>query len=415
LYKRGIALSIILLLISLSIVPSTGVNVIKQPAKAVSNGKTLFVGGSGPVNYSKIQDAIDNASDGDTVFVFNGTYCENIKINKSINLFGENKDKTIIDGEGTGIIVKVKSDWINISGFTIKNGGEDSDAIHVYSSYSIINNNIIKNNDRGLHIGDDKNNIISNNTFLDNFIAILFGSYNKWSTICFNNFINNTFCIDTTKSYYIKILKNIFIGNDFGIYLVASAYSIISKNIFTNNRDCIKFRNSYSNNITENTIIENTHAIEFEGGYDNPSNDNIISKNTIANNSGWGIWLIQFCQKNIIAENNIINNRNYGILAYGADNNEIYKNNIKNTEGISVCLDYTTENRIYSNNFINNQKDARFTYSPGVLFNANKWKQNYWNKQRLHPKCIFGRMKILTITFPWIDFDWHPVEKPYDI
>jgi parallel beta-helix repeat protein len=206
-----------------------------------------------------------------------------------------------------------------------------------------------------------------------------------------------------------------FIGNGFGIHLKASAFSIISKNNFINNRDCIQLVNSYSINITENTIIENTHAIKFEGVHDHPSRNNIISKNTIANCSGWGIWLIQICQENTITENNIINNRNYGFLAGGANNNEIYKNNIKNTEGIGVCLKYTTNNSIYSNNFINNQFNAQFTYSPRVLFNANKWKQNYWDEHRILPKAIFGRMKILIIPFPWVDFDWRPVKEPYDI
>ena len=32
-------------------------------------GKTLYVGGSGPSNYTQIQDAVDSASNGDTAFV----------------------------------------------------------------------------------------------------------------------------------------------------------------------------------------------------------------------------------------------------------------------------------------------------------------------------------------------------------
>ena len=43
--------------------------------------KTLYVGGTGAGNYTKIQDAIDNASAGDTIRVFNGVYNENIFIN----------------------------------------------------------------------------------------------------------------------------------------------------------------------------------------------------------------------------------------------------------------------------------------------------------------------------------------------
>jgi len=70
-------------------------------------GKTLYVGGSGQGNYSRIQDAVDNASNWDTVFVYSGTYSdffpENmacVRIEKNIELVGENKHTTIINGSG---------------------------------------------------------------------------------------------------------------------------------------------------------------------------------------------------------------------------------------------------------------------------------------------------------------------------
>jgi hypothetical protein len=63
-----------------------------------SKGKTLYVGGSGPGNYTKIQDAIDDASDGDTVFVYDDSspYYKNMVIDKKINLTGEHRETTVI-------------------------------------------------------------------------------------------------------------------------------------------------------------------------------------------------------------------------------------------------------------------------------------------------------------------------------
>lgn len=55
-------------------------------------GDILYVGGSGLHNYSRIQDAVDNASAGDIIFVYNKSspYYENIIIKKNdLQLIGK--------------------------------------------------------------------------------------------------------------------------------------------------------------------------------------------------------------------------------------------------------------------------------------------------------------------------------------
>lgn len=91
-----------------------------------SNGRMLFVGGSGPGNYSKIQDAIDNATNDDTVFVYDDSspYYENIVIDKSITLTGENKTTTAIDARGVGgNVVTINVDRVIFSGLSVLNWG----------------------------------------------------------------------------------------------------------------------------------------------------------------------------------------------------------------------------------------------------------------------------------------------------
>ena len=69
----------------------------------------MYVGGSGPGNYTRIQSAIDYAFDGDTVFVYDDSspYYENIEVKKSVYLIGENKDTTIINGGGNLQVITV--------------------------------------------------------------------------------------------------------------------------------------------------------------------------------------------------------------------------------------------------------------------------------------------------------------------
>lgn len=83
----------------ISLVGSTKLN-IGSCKEQLSNfsGTILYVGGGGPGNYTRIQDAIDNASDGDTVFVYNDSspYIENVVVDKSLDIVGEEANSTIV-------------------------------------------------------------------------------------------------------------------------------------------------------------------------------------------------------------------------------------------------------------------------------------------------------------------------------
>ena len=68
--KKKLVGFLICILLVVTILPASG-NLMKEGIiKSLSSGNTLYVGGSGEGNYSKIQDAINGASDGDTVFVY---------------------------------------------------------------------------------------------------------------------------------------------------------------------------------------------------------------------------------------------------------------------------------------------------------------------------------------------------------
>ena len=145
---------------------------ITRPVKAAS---TLYVGGIGPGNYTSIQWAIDNTSDGDTVFVYSGTYYENVVVNKTINFTGEDRDTTIIDGGGIGDVVNINVNWVNITGFTVTGSriapGNTGMKLHSIHNCTVFNNNV-SNNYYGISLSESINCNLTKNYFITDGIYI---------------------------------------------------------------------------------------------------------------------------------------------------------------------------------------------------------------------------------------------------
>jgi len=126
-----------------------------------------------PEDFPTIQEGIDAASPGDTVFVSGKRiYFENVEIRKNIWLVGENASTTIIDGqfiktperESDGIFVMCSN--ITVYGFTIKNS--ESNGIYIEGSNNTVNNNILNNSlDCGIFVVGS-GNTLSNNTIFSN-------------------------------------------------------------------------------------------------------------------------------------------------------------------------------------------------------------------------------------------------------
>ena len=287
--KNILAIGIVFLFILSVLTPITfGYNVkisdaIEQPS-TLSRGKTLYVGGSGDGNYTKIQDAIDNASKGDTVFVYDDSspYYENIHVKSSINLVGEDRDTTIVDGGGVDDVFNVSAEYVSITGFSIQNSGISSyDAgIEIHSQYNTITDNTILNNEFGVLLEDSNSNTIVDNIISNNELSLILGLYSS----------NNTITDNTISNNYA------------GIYLYDSSCNTITDNTILNNRFCVLLVDSNSNTIMGNTITNNEYGIYLEY-----SNSNTVTGNTISNNMDVGIELYR-SNYNTIYHNNFINN-----------------------------------------------------------------------------------------------------------
>ena len=108
--RKIVGIFVCVLLVGVAILPVSATAIKEQPSNILFNGKTLYVGGDGPNNYTAIQDAIDAAEDGDTIYVYSGIYYENITVDKTITLQGEDKISTIIDGGETGDVINIIAD-----------------------------------------------------------------------------------------------------------------------------------------------------------------------------------------------------------------------------------------------------------------------------------------------------------------
>ena len=85
----------------------------------------VYVDDDGGKDYTSIQNAINGANEGDTIYVYNGTYDENIVVNKTINLIGASNEKTIINYDknryGQVNIILITANNCTIKGFKLIN------------------------------------------------------------------------------------------------------------------------------------------------------------------------------------------------------------------------------------------------------------------------------------------------------
>ena len=63
-------------------------------------------------------------------------------------------------------------------------------------------------------------------------------------------------------------------------------------------------------------------------------------------------------------------------------------------------------NVITKNNFLESD--------PFFQSGINEWNENYWGQPLDAPKRIIGRIGYFGI-IPWLNFDEHPAQEPYDI
>jgi nitrous oxidase accessory protein len=263
-----------------------------------ANSGTILV----PDNYTTIQEAINAAEEGDTIFVRAGTYYEHLVVDKPLSLVGEDRHNTTIDGNGTRIIIHLKANNINLSGFTIENG--ELGILFWYSHNSNSTGNAVSNNVYGIYLYYSRDNVFTCNTVAN---SSQYGIYIIGSG--YNVFTCNTVANSSQYGIYLGSSghnalagNNILSNNKEGIYLHHSDGNVLSGNIVSNNRDGIHLGDSDDNVLSGNIVSNNRDGINLYY-----SRDNVFTCNTVANSSLYGI-SFSSSSHNKILHNNFINN-----------------------------------------------------------------------------------------------------------
>jgi parallel beta-helix repeat protein len=334
-------------------------------------GNTLYVGGDGPGNYTSIQQAIDNASDGDTVFVYDDSspYQEHIKIDKTIELIGEDKFRTIILEHHISILAS----GVTVTGFSLHD-----DSIDIQNDSNLIyNNHFISygfpSGFGGIINGESRYNTIYGNSFINCGIFTL-----EYDNNIYNNTVNNkelVFLNGASDKIYEDIgqvilhkCNNITIRNSFfgilinGFQIIESKNCIITGNLFNDvTLFCMMMYNS-SNNIIKSNIFSNYPA----------------------------------------------GNLGAGLFFANCNNNEIVRNNFQNYMG-NLWLENSSNNTIKYNNFYYQKRIINVL----AVDSENNWDGNFWNRPRFLPYFIwnFNPPKLI----PNFEFDRHPARSQNNI
>lgn len=219
-----------------------------------------------PDDYPAIQDAIDNAANGDTIIVRAGTYMENINyLGKTFTLKSESGPvDTVINGGQAESVVRFISGEGNdtvLDGFTLTNGwGYDGGGVFCENSAPTILNNIIVLNQAnyggGISILDSNEIDITGNIIENNYAWLSGGGIGCYTTL-FLNLHNN-------------IVSNNEAQSQIGGIEIQAADCSMTNNIVANNLASLSngggiaaifWSNIYGVN---NTIVGNSAG--FQGG-----------------------------------------------------------------------------------------------------------------------------------------------------
>lgn len=358
-------LTLICMMTLLSIFPVINGNELKSPCSQKNNNFSInyfniLTVGDGQ-QYTSIQNAIDNAYNGDTIQIYSGNYSENIFINKTLSLFGNGTSSTFITGALSQNTTVVNSDNCIITGITFL-----GDATSPFSGILIKsdNNSIIQCNISNTYLGIYSISS-NNNTIVDCELYNLSG-YGVYLYKSCNNTIRNT-----------SVEKYFWHGIEFSDNSNNNTAENCSCGYSNTMGDGFFLRQSNNNEIKNCSSYKNGNS----GIFSTVSSHLFVYNCTIKNNDNVGISVSS--DDNYFINNIICNNGNYG-LYINANRNQIINNIIQKHDWYGVWIVNGDNSQVFHNSFINNNGGQTQARDDGSL---NYWNTdtagNYWNDKTI--------------------------------
>ncbi len=328
--------------------------------------------------YQTISEAVNNAENDDIIDVSKGIYQEQITIDKSLWLIGEDKDKTIIDAQYNEFAINVLSDKTKIEKFTFINSGgyKENSAIKINGDYNKISDCIIKMTRVGILFNNTSNSMLENCSLYLNGKGVFLKSSNNIQIID-SEFCHSSIGVSSKKSNNIEIKKCYIHETGTGLFFNKSSdVKIVDCAICDNNDNgggCVMYKSNDFDFINCN-ILHNGFGVLLRDS----TNLNLGYCN-IENITHYGVWAHKNVGEIKINKCNLVNNFRHAI-SMSSGNIQVKKSNLYN-------------NQIDSVNIRNSFCDARFNWwgsALGPLF-------NYGFRPTNAIKRSFGKLKRL----PW--------------
>ncbi len=290
-----------------------------------SNGGDLVHNITTGQNYTTIQEAINNASSGDVISVEAAVYNEDVVVNQTVSLIGEDRQNTLVNGSGNAPVFYVQRNDVEVTNFTIQNNNLHTWAAIYISSYrsgSNVSHNVIRNCSVGVRCWEySESNFIVENEIVNCRTGVK-DRYSSGNFVIGNNIsLCSEYGVDVEGSDDTVVQGNTVFQCWGGIYLsFGSQRTVINDNYILNGAGGIGLDAS-SHNIIINNRIEhcNLSGIFFGEALWTGSNFNTVTNNTISFSTQGDGLLIYGSTGNNLSGNTMMNN----LYNFGVDGEEL--------------------------------------------------------------------------------------------